>query len=567
MRFCCLRLRAIASSALTAIVAAHAVPAGAQPAAGPAQVDQRLGPKQDAPSVGAPIQIPTAPPPAPPKPDAAALTFALHGVVFEGNTVLPERTLQAVAAPYVGKPVTLIQVNELAGRVAAAYRAAGYILVRAVVPPQQFDNGQLTIRIVEGYVDKVSIQGDAGGATQLLTAYGKRIAAARPLTKKVLERELLLASDVSGLGVRSVLTASPTTPGAADLTLVVTPRPVEAFASIDNRGSKYLGPEQLMGGVFFNNPFGGARRIGLNGTVTPDRGPDLAYGAASLDQPLGSSGLRLFATASYTATRPGQALRALGTDGSALNLEGRLSYPIIRSRDLNLLASGGFAYRDVHSGNDATPTVFDDHIRSLDVGLYANALDDWGGYSTANLSLIQGLGILGATRMDSAEKSHAGADGQYTRLVFEVTHEHPLVPRLTLFVSASGQTSFNKSLLASEQYTLGGYAYDRAFDPSEATGDSGLAGRAELRWMALDSLSRLTGIQPYGFYEGGQVWQVTALPGTPQSQSLYSAGIGVRFAVLQRLNASLEWAAPLGPDAANSSTRNARLFFSVGANF
>jgi hemolysin activation/secretion protein len=542
------------------------VSANAQPAAGAAQVDKRLGPKQEAPSVGAPIQIPAAPPPAAPAQDSG-LTFALHGVVFEGNTVLPDRTLQSVAAPYIGKPVTLAQVNELAGRVAAAYRAAGYILVRAVVPPQQFDNGQLTIRVVEGYIDKVTIQGNAGGATQLLTSYGKRIAAARPLTKKVMERELLLASDASGLGVRSVLTASPTMPGAADLTLVVTPRPVEAFASVDNRGSKYLGPEQVMGGVFFNNPFGGARRIGLNGTVTPNAGPDLAYGAASLDQPLGSSGLRLFATASYTATRPGQALRALGTAGKATNLEGRLSYPIIRSRDLNLQVSGGFAYRDVSSSSDATPVLFDDHIRTLDAGVYVNALDDWGGYSTLNLSLTQGLDILGATRQSSTQKSHIGASGQYTRINFEVTHEQPLARRLTLFVSGSGQTGFHQPLLASEQYTLGGYAYDRAYDPAEGTGDSGLAGRAELRWLALDSLSRVTGIQPYGFYEGGEVWLATALPGAPLSQSLYSAGVGVRFAVLSRVNANLEWAAPVGPDVAQSSTRNPRVFFSVGTNF
>ncbi len=567
MRFLHLQRQVTRSSLVAAILASACVaPAYAQPGAGAAQVDKRLGPKPEAPSVGAPIQIPAAPPPAAP-PQDSGFTFALHGVVFEGNTVLPERTLQALAAPYVGKPVTLSQVNELAGRVAAAYRAAGYILVRAVVPPQQFEDGRLTVRIIEGYVDKVAIQGDAGGATRLLEAYGKRIAAARPLTKKVLERELLLATDASGLGVRSVLTASPTMPGAADLTLVVTPKPVEAFASVDNRGSKYLGPEQVMGGVFFNNPFGGARRIGLNGVVTPDRGPDLAYGAASLDQPLGSSGLRLFATASYTATRPGQVLRTIGTEGNALNLEGHLNYPIIRSRDLNLLVSGGFAYRDVRSSNDVTGLLFDDHIRSIDAGLYANALDDWGGYSTLNLSLTQGLGILGATRQSSTQKSHAGASGQYTRLNFEVTHEHPLARRLTLFVSGSGQTGFHQPLLSSEQYTLGGYAYDRAYDPSEGTGDSGLAGRAELRWLALDSLSRLTGIQPYGFYEGGEVWLATALPGAPLSQSLYSAGVGVRFAVLKRINADLEWAAPMGPQPAQTSTRNPRVFFSVGTNF
>jgi hemolysin activation/secretion protein len=553
-----------------ATVSAVAIPgfaAFAQPAANPGQVDQRLRPRPEQPSVGAPVQLPAPPQPPPEAAGPGALQFALHGVSFEGNTVLPERTLQVVAAPYVGKTVSLVQVNELAGRVTAAYRSAGYILVRAVVPPQQFGDGRLTLRIIEGFIDSVKIQGDAGGATHLLEAYGRRISAARPLTRAVLERELLLASDITGLGVRSVLTPSAATPGGADLTLVVTPKAIDGYAAVDNRGSRYLGPEQVTGAVFFNHVLGTAGRLGLNAVVTPDSGPDLAYGAVSLDEPLGSSGLRLFGTASYTATRPGSTLRALDTTGNALNVEGQLSDPIIRSRDLNLMVNGGFAYRDVRSSNSAASPLFNDHVRALDVGLFANALDDWSGYSTLSISLIQGLNALGATTASSANKSRVGASGDYTRLTFEATHQQPLTSRLSLQLGISGQSSFNGSLLSSEQYSLGGYGYDRAFDPSEVTGDSGLAGRAELQWRAVDRASVVSGIQPYGFYEGGQVWQAAPLPGTPSSQSLYSAGVGVRFAVVRRINADLEWAMPLGPDVAQTGNRNARAFFSVSTNF
>jgi hemolysin activation/secretion protein len=560
-------LRAMAGATTAAAVVAYGAAVSAQPAANPGQVEQRLRPRPEQPSVGAPLQLPAVPQAAPAAEGGPALQFVLHAVSFDGNTVLPERTLQALAAPYVGKAVTLAQVNELAGRVTAAYRAAGYILVRAVVPPQQFSDGRLSLTIVEGFVDQVKIQGDAGGAKALLEAYGRRIAAARPLTRAVLERELLLASDITGLGVRSVLTPSATTPAAADLTLVVTPKAVEAYASVDNRGSKYLGPEQLSGGVFFNQVLGTAGRLGLNAVVTPDSGPDLAYGAISFDQPLAANGLRLFGTASYTATRPGAALRALDTTGSALNLEGRLSYPVIRSRDLNLLVTGGFAYRDVRSDNNVANPLFNDHVRAADVGVFANALDDWGGYSTVSVNLIEGLDILGATKASSPDKSHVGASGDFTRLTFEATHQQPLAARLSLLLGVSGQTSFNTSLLSSEQYSLGGYGYDRAFDPSQATGDSGLAGRAELQWLALDQVSILSGIQPYGFYEGGQVWQAVALPGTPTSQSLYSAGVGVRFAVVRRINADLEWAAPLGPDLTLGGNRNGRAFFSISTNF
>src|SRR5471032_624650 len=346
-------IRSAAVWACTAIaVAGLSTPVFAQGTASPAQIDQRFKPRQEEPSVGPPIAVPTPQQRQPEAQAGAALRFTLSSISFTGNTVLPEQKLQGLAASYIGKEITLDQVNELADKVTAAYRHAVYILVLAVVPSQRIADGHLTISIVEGFVDDVKIEGNAGGAQSLLQAYGRRIAAQRPLTDAVLERELLLATDISGMGVRNVLTPS-ATPGAADLTLVVAPKKVDAYVSVDNRGSKYLGPYEVMGGVFFNDAFGTAGRFGLNAVVTPDSGPDLAYGAMSFDLPVGTDGLHLFNTASYTLTEPGSDLRSFDTKGNALNLESTASYPIIRSRDLNLTASGGFSFRDVRSSNAA----------------------------------------------------------------------------------------------------------------------------------------------------------------------------------------------------------------------
>ncbi|MEI9890885.1 MAG: ShlB/FhaC/HecB family hemolysin secretion/activation protein [Caulobacteraceae bacterium] len=322
-----------------------------------------------------------------------------------------------------------------------------------------------------------------------------------------------------------------------------------------------------MGGVFFNDALGSGGRLGLSGVVTPDSGPDLAYGAVSIDQPLGGDGLRLFATASYSATRPSQALRALDTEGKALNVEAALSYPLIRSRDLNLLLRGGFAWRDVRSENAIVVPLFDDHVRSLELGVYANALDRWGGYSTAQATLVQGLSLFGATSKSAPDKSHATASGVFTRLDVEATRQQPLSDQISLLVGAGGQTAFNGSLLASEQYSIGGYNYGRAFDPADATGDSALAGRVELQWTPVFRPQGLSGLQPYTFYEHGQVWQAQPPLGTPTSQTLVSAGLGLRFTLLGRINSDLQWAYPLGPGLGGAVPRRGRVFFSVNTNF
>jgi hemolysin activation/secretion protein len=239
----------------------------------------------------------------------------------------------------------------------------------------------------------------------------------------------------------------------------------------------------------------------------------------------------------------------------------------MRSRDLNVLLHGGFAYRDVRSSNATLSPLFDDHVRALNVGTYVNLLDVWGGYSTLTLDLYQGLNGLGATRLSSTNKSRLTGSGDFTRLDFEATRLQRLSDRFSLQLGASGQTSFNEPLLASEQFALGGYAYDRAFDPAEATGDAALAGKAELRWTAVRRWGPISNLQPYAFYEGGEIWQVTALPGLPQNQTLVSTGLGVRLMVANRITGDLQWAQPVGPDVGQTHSRNARIFFSLTTNF
>ncbi|WP_045448524.1 ShlB/FhaC/HecB family hemolysin secretion/activation protein [Tepidicaulis marinus] len=349
--------------------------------ADPSRIDDRLRPRPDAPGLGTPLDVPATPDQKAPE-GAELQKFQISGVIFEGNQTLPEGRLQELASDYVNRDITLADVYELAGRATAAYRDAGYILTRAIVPAQRIGDGQLRIQVVEGFIENVEIEGDAGGAMPFLQSHARRIAAAKPLTADVLERELLLASDMAGFTVRSVLTPSKTTPGAADLTLVVEREAFEGYAGIDNFGSRYLGREEIVGAVFANDLFGTAGRVGFTGVVTPDGDPELAYGALSIQQPLTSTGLTLFASYSYSETRPGLELETIDTEGEAKTARVELSYPFIRSRDLNVIGTLGFFSNDVRSENNAVNPVFDDKVRNVNAKVFANLLDSWGGFNT-----------------------------------------------------------------------------------------------------------------------------------------------------------------------------------------
>ena len=99
---------------------------------------------------GAPILpeielTPSAPPPAaqpaPPPPPAAAKPelrggrqFILRGVHITGNTVLDDAAVQSIVAPYIGKSVTLDDLEEIRRRFTRLYIERGYVNSGAVIP-------------------------------------------------------------------------------------------------------------------------------------------------------------------------------------------------------------------------------------------------------------------------------------------------------------------------------------------------------------------------------------------------------------------------------------------------
>lgn len=526
----------------------------------PGRVDERLRDRRNLPPVS-PVEVPQLP-----QQEAGPetnLSVTLREVRFEGATSVPVETLDAIARPYLDREMPLSGVFQLAEAVTAEYRRRGFVLSRAVVSPQRIENGVLTVQVLEGYVAGVTIEGDAGGYRSLLEQYTAPVTASRPADGRVLSRALLLARDLKGIEVRSVVTPSATLPGAADLSLVVERRPVEAFFAIDNRGSRWLGPVQAYAGVTFNDGFGLGESISATVVAAPE---DHELGYLSLDyaQPLGGSGLRFNSFVSYTLTKPGEELSVLGIKGESTTFGFGLEYPFIRSRELNMIGRSTFTVRNAQSSNDLVDPIFDDRLVTITTDIGGNYADPWGGLSSARIGVVTGVDAFDATVLSDPDKSRATGSGVFNRLNFEMSRVQPVAGGVNVQLAVAGQWS-SDSLLASEEFGLGGSYFGRAFDPSEITGDKGLAAKVELfKTISLDGVSS---IEPYIFYETGFVRQVDPLPAEPERSNLASAGVGVRIAANDNWAANLEFAQPFERDIASRGDRDGRVFFSISAAF
>jgi hemolysin activation/secretion protein len=523
---------ALCMSAVTALAQVPQLP----PFLDPSRIDQRVAPeRKPAPKP----ELPEVKPPPSQVPESLrAVKVQLREVVIEGTSLLlPEA--QEQARGYIGPNITGADIFELARTLTAMYRNAGYILSVVLVPPQDLSAGRLRLQVVEGYVANVRVEGDAAVASRL-SDLGEKIKASRPLRADALERYLLLANDLPGVRVRAVLSPSKT-PGAADLTLVATVKRAEGYASLDNYGSKYLGPGQLTVGVTGNQLLGVDDQWRLVGLTTGNG--EINYGQFSYSQVVSTEGLRLGASVWESRTNPGDVLEPLNLQGRAV--AGALSavYPLLRTRNNSLLGRALFDARNITTDipTDAGDVrLVEDRIRALRFGATWITVDRLDGQNALDVELSQGVG---GTSKNDPGKSRAGADGRFSKIVFDYERLQRFGSSLGLTLGAAAQWT-NEPLLASEQYALGGRRFGRAYEPAELAGDRAVAFRMEPAYFGR---ADVFGWQLYAFYDIGKVWYQDdpALVTPRQAQSLASAGFGTRLFGWEAVSAGLEFAKPL----------------------
>ncbi|HEV2676331.1 MAG TPA: ShlB/FhaC/HecB family hemolysin secretion/activation protein [Aliidongia sp.] len=563
---------------IPAVVWAQAVPV-IPPSIDPNRLsDQLKGPAVRPPTTE--LDVPAPAPEAVPPANAEKVQFVLSRVTIEGAVALPADSFAPVYGARVGQTVTLAEVYQWADAITRAYRDAGYILSRAVVPAQKISGGAVRISVIEGYINQVTVQGDS---SPKLVAYGEQLKASRPLKSEDLERYLLLANELPGLTVRSVLNPSATVPGASDLTLVATEKTLDFNFELDNRGTRYIGPWQGYASVGINDVLGLNERTSFRYATTPSI-RELSYMELDESVPIDDDGTSLLFTASRTRAAPGFTLADLGTHTTAETLLFGVKHEFIRQRSEDLTVGLNFDYRDGTTRlklvpGDLTPTS-DDKVRALRLnGTYdvADALD---GQDQVNFELSHGLPILNASRFASPIASRLYGDPEFSKLVVGVARTTGLGGDFAVLTALQGQTAFGGALLQGEQFGLGGAAFGRGYDPSEITGDDGIAGKIELQWTPNLNLGELRYTQFYTFYDLGEVvTRHTNLPfnglrdvgGGTVNASLASAGVGTRLALFDNYTSNIELAKPLtrelAADRGHGDAKSWHLFFSLNASF
>lgn len=544
-------------------------PAVAQPlppSADPNRVDERLV-EPPRPRSTPPLQI-EGPESAPPPAQARAIRFALTDVRVEGTDRIPADEVAALVAPLAGREVTLLEAYELRDALTARLRSSGFVLSQAIIPAQRVEGGVLRIEAIEGFIADVAYEGDTSAEVEtLLARYVAPILAERPLRAATLERQMLLMDDLPGVGVRSVLRPNEEVKGGTTLVLVVQRRAFGGSVTVDNRGSRAIGPLQ-------SDVSAEARLLEHKLAVralTALPTDELMLGDAAWTSAVGTAGTTLTLGARKSVSRPGGVARLNAVHSDTRSVRFGVSHPLLRSSSETIRVSAEVSARNSRTqqnfGKPSQRLQSEDRLRVLSLTGSWDFADGWGGSNVLQATVNKGFGGFGASN-DGVPRSRADGEVDFTKLNLYAQRDQPLGDGFSLTLAAEAQLTRDR-LLSSEEYGVGGKSFGLAYDSSEVTGENGAAVRAELSWTTRSDGDGAMVAQPFVYVDGGGAAnRDDGSVGANRRvgwQTLWSAGVGTRF-FYGGVSAGLLLAKPFS-DLTAETGHPVRAFFTLSARF
>ncbi|ABR89590.1 hemolysin activation/secretion signal peptide protein [Janthinobacterium sp. Marseille] len=519
---------------------------------------QQSAPALPMPATGT-IQLPPEPPA--PVPTVDSIRFQVQAFRISGNQSIDSALLLPLVQDVTGAERSLGELEQAASRITAYYREHGYLVARAYIPAQDIQGGVVEITVLEGHYDKVRLDNQSGFSDAILQRYLTPQQLGETVNDAELERAILLIQDVTQAAQAGGNLQPGALPGTTDLTLKVGPAPGwQARLEADNYGVRNTGRNRFGGAVQWNNPTGNADRLDARVFTTAD-GQDYARLGYSIA--VGGDGLRLGLAYVESRYQVGGDFAALDAYGRAGVWSATASYPLRRSRDFNLNLEAGLDQKSLQDnvGAFASSTRKSNQVAGLGLsGDVRNRIASSEGTTTFSLRAESGRLDIETPLAREIDALSARTNGAYQRYTYALAQYQWLGNSTMLLLSVNGQQA-SKNLDSAEKMSLGGPFAVRAYPSGEASGDKGYVATAEIR-HTLDQQLLPGQLMLSGFVDSGMV-ETNAKPfiqGDNQRR-LSGAGVGLSFAMQNRLELRLMYAHKIGAATARSDTdRSGRIW-------
>jgi hemolysin activation/secretion protein len=468
------------------------------------------------------------------------------------------------------KELTFNQLQEIASAITKFYREKGYFVARAYIPAQNIleNNNILEIAVIEGSYGEFKLKNNSlvkDSVVQGMLDNAKE--RDNVISTNTLERSMLIINDTAGV----VVTQADVMPGSEvgtsnfEITTDASKR-VDGYVVSDNYGSRYTGKNRVMAGVNFNSPFNIGDKISMFGLVS--NGQNLKNGKIAYEAPLTSNGLVGEVSYSQTNYSLGDIYKNLDATGTSKTIEGKISYPIIRTREENLNAYTSLLSKDLKDEVKSTSDLTNKDSKSIKLGMdydKNSVLFTKNSKSTINTYLTYGKLNFDDVAKRISDEAGANTNGTYSKVNVDLTNIFDFTNTLSLNTSLQMQYAIgNKNLDGSEDMSIGGSSGVKLYPDGELSAENGYVFSTELKYKLpnLNNFSNTVGV----FYDRGKAFMANNNVNF-ESKSLQDVGVGY-YASYDRFFGQIQvaWNANSTP-VTSEPNRNSRILFQGGMSF
>jgi hemolysin activation/secretion protein len=518
-----------------------------------------------------PAETPLSPTPTPtPTPEPSSVNIPVRKIEVVGGTILSADEIARITQPVEGRTVTLEDLRNVADALTQLYLSRGYITSRAVVADQEIVDGVVQVRVIEGSIEAIDLQGLA----RLKPFYVRdrlRLGTATPLNKDKLEDQLrLLKADPLFDAVEASLR-----PGRGLGQSILTVRVQEArglngFFGADNYSPPSVGSERFGGIVGYRNLTGSGDQLSAAFFRTAQGGSnafDFNY-RAPVNAMNGTLQLRV-APSRSKIVEPQFAAFGIRSNTNLYELSYR--QPLVRSSREEFALSLGFAAQNGQTFlYQNTPFPFgigpdangNSRTRVLKFGQDYIKRDLEGAWALRS-QFSFGLDVLNATK-----NSAPTPDGRFFSWFGQVQRVQRLGASHLLVAQADLQLTPN-TLLPSQQFVIGGGQTLRGYRQNARSGDNGFRVSLEDRIVIQRNEIGAPILQFAPFVDFGSIWNRSGNPNVLPAQTfLASAGLGVILEPFPQFTVRLDYALPFSDlSDRGENAQDKAFYFSAGYSF
>lgn len=450
-------------------------------------------------------------------------------ILDRNNQEVVTDELAHILKNYVGKEVSLSDLSNLANEISEFYRHNNYLVAKAILPPQEIEQGTVKILLLKGNVGEIRLQNHSALSNKFVSRLSNTtVNASEFILKDELEKFALTINDVPGVNAGLQLSAGKKVGEANLLIKINDAKRFSGYVSVDNQGNKYTGRYRLAAGTKVNNLTGWGDELKLD--LLSSNQANLKNARIDYSSLIDGYSTRFGVTANYLHYKLGGNFKSLQSQGHSHNLGAYLLHPTIRTPNFRLSTKVSFNHQNLTDAQQAVTVKQKRKINSLTVGVDGswNLIKD----GTTYFSLSTLFGNL--ANQTNETKHNAAEDFQskshFTVYNYRLSHEQILPKSFAFNIGINGQFA-DKNLESSQKMLLGGLSGVRGHQAGAASVDEGHVIQTEFKhYLPVFSQSVLVSslFYDYGFgksYKHSQFLE----KGVKNSVKLQSVGAGLSF--------------------------------------